>query len=491
MRLNCWTSTDEEKRKLRVYVATLQRSLDIQRKKRQKAEKTVGEWKRKYERLKREYDQLQEKHEKVKIQRDRYRDLLFKPNVSSKTKEEQSQTQGRRQEVAGSRNRGAKTGHPGHSRLRPTQVDRTFRLFLTHCPDCHQPLSRARATEDHLVEDIPPQEIIKVLTLLYQIERQWCPQCKKEVKVQPKFVIPHSRFGLNLITQILVLRYRAGQTIPKIAQQLTDTYQINLSAGGIINQLFKARVWLGPKYQQILDKIRAAPVKHADETGWRINGINSWVWTFLTKDEVYLAIEESRGKGVPQDKLAGSHQNDVLVRDDYPAYQKLPLKQQSCWAHLLRKTKDETEGENASDEVKQLYQQLKRMFALLKKTIDKPYQESTRSSLYQKMQKEIATLIRTDYLSKDTQRIQTRIRNQSDNLLTALLYRDVPLTNNLAERSLRPLVITRKMTGGSRSHQGAKTHAVNLSVIQTIQAQNKPLIPTLKQYLYEGATGKP
>ena len=75
---------------------------------------------------------------------------------------------------------------------------------------------------------------------------------------------------------------------------------------------------------------------------------------------------------------------------------------------------------------------------------------------------------RREYLSKDAQAVQTRIKNQDKNLLTALRHADVPLTNNHAERQIRPLAVMRKISGGSRSSKGAATHAVNLSVVQTL-----------------------
>ena len=90
----------------------------------------------------------------------------------------------------------------------------------------------------------------------------------------------------------------------------------------------------------------------------------------------------------------------------------------------------------------------------------------------------------------DSLRIQTRIRNQGDTLLTALLIPNVPLTNNLAEQKIRPMVITRKISGGSRSDEGAMTHAVNMSVFQTIKMRNQPIISTLRNYILKGISGR-
>lgn len=484
MQLN-WNSSDNEKRQLRIEVASLRRANLAQKRGRQEAEDKAKQWRKGYHRLEEEYKKIQDKLEEAERQRDVYRDMLFKENKSKKKRKLKS-----REEVEGSRKRGAKKGHKGHGRKRPEKVDKTYRLFLTHCNDCGTELNRAKATSDHYVEDIPDLDKILVLSICYKLERQWCRNCKCEVKAKPKWVIPNARFGLNTTVYLLYLRYRLGMTLYKMVEQMKTTFGIELTPGGITNQLHSARKYLGPEYDRLLDVIRASPIKHADETGWRIDGINAWMWGFMTEEAVYLTAEESRGKGVAEEKLSGSHRNDLLVRDDYGAYQKLDLQHQSCWAHLIRKSRDAADHKKASKEVQKLHKYLKAMYLELKDIVETPYQLEHRQNVHQIMKDKLQQIINTKYQEKDSLRIHTRISNQNTNLITALLYDGAPLTNNLAERMLRPLVITRKLSGGSRSHKGAQTHATNMSIVQTIQLQNKPIIPTLKSLIFNGATGK-
>jgi hypothetical protein len=186
---------------------------------------------------------------------------------------------------------------------------------------------------------------------------------------------------------------------------------------------------------------------------------------------------------VPQKIFAGSHKDDVLVRDDYAAYAKLCLQQQSCWSHLLRKSREAAEDPRASREVITLHGVLKTMFVSLREIIGRPYQKAERVTAYECFKKKIADIINVGYQYKDSREIQTRIVNQNTNLITALLYPNVPLTNNLAERQLRSMVVTRKISGGSRSWEGAKTHAVNMSVFQSLRLQQSSLIPALKNII--------
>lgn len=68
--------------------------------------------------------------------------------------------------------------------------------------------------------------------------------------------------------------------------------------------------------------------------------------------------------------------------------------------------------------------------------------------------------------------VQDRITRHYNQLLVCLDYEDVLPENNTAERTILPQVILRKIFSGSRSPEGAKTHAVNTSVITTQLAQN-------------------
>jgi hypothetical protein len=56
----------------------------------------------------------------------------------------------------------------------------------------------------------------------------------------------------------------------------------------------------------------------------------------------------------------------------------------------------------------------------------------------------------------------------------------VPLTNNEAERLLRHRVIWRKTTYGNKSDQGLDFTEIILSLIQTLQKQNKTILDYLE-----------
>jgi len=483
MQLGFWKSKDEEKRKLRVRVATLERALAAQKKARIKLEQKVKElkWEKKEDRKR--IKELEERCKELEQQRDRFRNMIFKPNVKHYHKVEGKSDEESEVPVFKKQKRGGQKGHPGRGRKIPERVDEVRRVYLEKCPNCGEALGRSNSIEEHTVEDIPPVEQTQSRVTRYETELQWCRKCKRVVKAVIEEVIPRSRLGINVLLYVFIHKYVARSSWDTIVWSLDHWYGIKVSKGALVRMVHRARERLEKEYESILEQIRASPVKHADETSWRIDGVNHWLWGFFTNRQAYYIIEESRGKGVPEKILNGSHPDDVLVRDDYAAYRKLLLKHQSCWSHLLGDSGEAAKQPGASAEVCRLHRNLKQMYASICKIIAQPFERGSRQVAYDHFSKEIQNIVKAKYHHQDTRKIQVRIANQGTNLLTALLYDNVPLTNNLAERGIRPMVVTRKISGGSRSLEGAKTHAVNMSILQTIRLQQQPLIPILKNYL--------
>lgn len=479
-----FNSLDNEKRYLRIQVDKLRRASESHQKKRKKSEDELSELKKEYQKQEELIEQLRKEKEEIKRQRDMYKNMLFKKNIPIESSPESPLLTHSSQ-----RKKGGQNGHVGHGRTKPLEIDVFKRIYTKSCPTCHTRLQRSASVTTHTVEDIPAISQIKPMVTEYSIERQWCSVCRKEVTANPVEVIPGSKVGINLIVYIMVLKYGAKVPLDAVVLLLHQAYGFELSKGGIIQILHRTKQWLGQDYERIKQRVRASPVIHADETSWRVCGINKWIWAFLSKDVVCYQVEESRGKGVPQEFFKDGNPHAVLVRDDYAAYQSIFLTQQSCWAHMLRKSHEAVEQSGVSREMKVLHKKLTRIYDRLVEEVRKPYERTVRESRYEELLKNIRAIMQTSYGSEDAIKIQTRVRNQNKNLLTALLYQDVPLTNNHAERTIRPLVVTRKISGGSRSSLGAQTHMTNMSIFQTIKLKNQPLVPTLKHQLLTAVFG--
>jgi transposase len=463
-----------EARKLRQENATLEHSQNTQK-------DNVGKWKEIAEERKEKIDELTEENSKLEkevaglkirlgIIADHAKKLagmIFKSNSGKP--------------ATGSK-RGAKKGHKGVGRKKPETADQEIDVFLTNCHDCGNPLNRTSSVDERLVEDIPKTSPI---ITRYHIERQWCAHCHKEVRGIPQNTIPGCRFGTGVVVLVLFLKYRMRSPLKKIEEMLLSQHGIIITGQGIQELLHNIKTKFNKQYNDILKEIRNAPIKHADETSFRIDGINGWCWLFATPSASLYTIEETRGKEVPK-RILGHDPTGLLVRDDYAGYTSLPLPQQSCWSHLLRVSHEAFVHEKASDEIRALHMNLKRMFGELSSITLEPFNKAQRKKAYEKYSKQITLVINRKYESDDVKAVQTRIANQKTNLITALLHENAPLTNNHAERMIRPMVITRKISGGSRSDKGAATHAVNMSVIQTLVLKGKDFFESINEILHDG-----
>lgn len=90
--------------------------------------------------------------------------------------------------------------------------------------------------------------------------------------------------------------------------------------------------------ETLLQEVQASPVVHGDETGWRENGQNGYVWGFLgvaPQPAYYFVYHHSRASRIPQGIL-GLHFPGHLISDYYTGYNVIRGAHQRCWIHLLR-----------------------------------------------------------------------------------------------------------------------------------------------------------
>ena len=138
------------------------------------------------------------------------------------------------------------------------------------------------------------------------------------------------RSGPNLMSLIVTLREEGRLPVRSIQWYLQTVHQLKLSVGAIIEVVHAAAQRAQPVVAEMFKRIRGSPVVHADETGWREDGVNGYVWTFSTPTERYF-LRRGRGKGVVDEVLGefpgqgdGMLFSGVLVSDFYAAYSHYP-----------------------------------------------------------------------------------------------------------------------------------------------------------------------
>jgi len=91
--------------------------------------------------------------------------------------------------------------------------------------------------------------------------------------------------------------------------------------------------------EKLVEEYRSAPVRHADETGWRTDGHNGYAWLFATLKIRLYRFRKTRSAAVPKEVFGDKPLPGVLVVDCYSAYNRMPCHLQYCYAHLLRDVK--------------------------------------------------------------------------------------------------------------------------------------------------------
>lgn len=439
-------------------------------------------------------NKLEEELEQVRAQNER----LKKQNQELVTA---ARTDGRgpstppfvKRSIRGRRRRkpGRKKGHPAALRPMPQRIDAHQDVPLPRdgdgrcsCPHCNACLLELE-NHERIVEEIIPA---RVVVTCYHTTSGWCPCCRKRIESRaleqpPAANIPHGQLGLNALATGVLLRVAHRLPFRQVSQVLADLPGLTVCPGAIARQVQRIAEWLADDYQQLLVSVRAAPQVYADETGWRTDGRNGWLWTVATPTQTLYHIDKSRGGAVIQE-LLGKAFGGTLVSDFYSAYSALDCKKQKCLVHLLRELVETAEESTAFAE-STFFRKTKRLIKemlLLKGRWDQLGDEQYTSRVC-RLETRLDQLTDADHQEPQARRIGKRMRKFRKELTAFLREKELQGTNNIAERAIRPLVVARKVSGGSRSENGANAFAKLASLLRTAGQQEKQMLGTIKSLL--------
>jgi transposase len=386
---------------------------------------------------------------------------------------------------------GRPAGHEAALRERPPRIDVHQDVSLpidrqrhACCPHCRTQLSEVKHHR-RIVEDIVPS---KVVTTCYHTHSGYCPSCRRRIESRaedqpPAADLPHAQLGLDALATAAVMRVCYRLPLRQITQLFADLPGLKVSPAAISKQLTRLSRWLSGEYDRLQLVLRASGVVHADETGWRTNGKNGYLWTLTNDQHTLYHVNRSRsGKVIAE--LLGEAFGGTLVSDFYAVYDQFECRQQKCLTHLLRELRDAVAQRPALKshrffrQCKRVAQEALRLKKRRKKMSATQYKRQTRS-----IETRIANLGHKSWDDADADRLAARLRKYASRLTTFLHDSKVDGTNNAAERALRPAVVMRKITGGSRSESGAQAWATLASVMRTAQQQGRPVLYTIKELL--------
>jgi hypothetical protein len=389
---------------------------------------------------------------------------------------------------------GRRKGHAAALRPMPAKIDvhETVALPIDNSGQCCCPVCSAQLSEvehhERMVEELVPS---RVIATCYHTTSGWCGNCRKKVESRgqnqpPAADLPHGQLGLNAQCTAMMMRVCYRLPFRQISRLFADLPGMRISPGAIVKQIVRIGRWLEKQYHRLKGVIRAAGVVHADETGWRTNGRNGYLWTLNTAEHTLYHVDRSRGAKVIADLLgrAFGHDGQTLVSDFYSVYDQFDGPQQKCLAHLLRELRD-TVAKRPELGEQAFFQQCKKLVQDMLRL--KKRRESLLPATYarrvEKVENRLKDLAHRSWNDCDADRLARRLRKYRTKLTTFLHKAEVDGTNNAAERAIRPAVVMRKITGGSRSEKGAKAWAIVASVMRTAEQQGRDVLETLKTLL--------
>jgi transposase len=358
------------------------------------------------------------------------------------------------------------------------------------CPECDGKL--------HVMGYEPRRELklipAKAVIIEHRRNTYSCRHCEKNALSvpilkadMPKPVIKGSFASPEAIAHIMCQKFVMGSPLYRQEQEW-NRHGIMLSRQTMSNWLIRATEdWLEPIYGKLKEKLCSREVLHADETTLQVlrepgktAQNKSYMWLYRTSGDAEKPIvlydyQPDRRSKRPQAFLKNF--KGYLHTDGYEAYHSLSkdITVVGCWAHARRKfdealkTLPESDrgnskalaGKNFCDKLFDIERALKNLSA---EERNKERQQQSKPVL-----DEFSTWLRnTDAPPKLVlgKAIYYTI-SQWKYLERFLLDGRLEISNNRAERSIKPFVIDRKNFLFCNTPRGAKASAVMFSIIET------------------------
>ncbi|HEV8318397.1 MAG TPA: IS66 family transposase [Vicinamibacterales bacterium] len=358
---------------------------------------------------------------------------------------------------------GRHPGHRGVARRQPTRVDAEVEVPLTRCPHCAAPMTDVHPRVQY-IEEIPPMRPHVTRLTTYA---GYCARCRRRghsthpLQVSTAIGAAGVHLGPRALALAALLNKHHGLTMRKTCAVLAALCGLDLTPGGLAQALARVATRLAATYEALVQQIRAGPAVHGDETSWWVGGPGWWLWVFATPGTTVYRVAPGRGRNVVLDTL-GAQYPGVVISDCLAVYDGLSSPQHKCYAHHLRAVAA-VRAEHSSPYAEQWHQLLHAAMTLKQTGTAADRHGLPRRALETAADEYLAVPRRAPL----EEALRQRLAKQRDHLFTFLDHANVPATNNLAERQLRPAVIARKLSCGNKTPDGARVWEILTSVAAT------------------------
>ena len=388
---------------------------------------------------------------------------------------------------------GGQKGHPGETLRRTETPDATIDHYPRICATCGAGLSAAMA-RDHVarqVFDLP--EPRPLIVTEHRAHCCRCAACGTQTRAAfPEGVTAPVQYGTRIGAFALYLLHYQLLPEKRLAELMADLFGVTMVTATIARVSQDCAQRFQGFADAVRDRVAAAPVKHMDETGFRIGGKTQWMHIASTILLTFYRISPKRGSLLAN--VIG-----IVVHDHWKPYYTLEgVLHALCNAHHLRELKAlvEIEKEDWARKMQRLLRRacharnlarepgvpLKRsLIALIERCYDTTLAEGL--AFHEAQPALIRALGKGKGRGRQPRRIGhnllLRLSVRKPDVLRFLFNPDVPFTNNLAERDGRMMKLRQKISGGFRSQGGAADFAVIRSLLSTAKKQGWDILQTL------------
>ena len=395
------------------------------------------------------------------------------------------------------RKQGGQPGHPPHLKqmLPAERVSKTIAIVPEQCEHCQKALPAEPGPDDPKPTRFQVAELpeIKATIIEYQGHARTCPCCAKVTQATIPAAIRAHSIGPGLAAFMSYLVGNCGLSKRRVEELIEAVFEVPVALGTIAKLEQKMSAALEPAHQEALAAVQKAPVKHADETGWKKAGHKRWLWVVATTNVVFFLIHRLRNAAVVL-LLLGETLQGILCSDRWKAYDWAPLMQrQLCWAHLKRNFEKLLDGSAKAKMIGQECLDIKdKVFEVWHLYRGGGMAWETMDEKMATLMLQLMTVLERGERSHDRKlmRFCARVLKVYPALWTFVVVEGVEPTNNHAERVQRLAVLWRKNCFGCHSDTGCRFVERLLTVVQTLRLQKRSVLQYLKAALTAHRTGK-
>ena len=390
---------------------------------------------------------------------------------------------------------GGQKGHKGETLRQVADPDQVIDHYPPACATCGVGLDPQTSVSHSArqVFDLPePQPLVVTEHRAHDCQ---CAACGTKTRgLFPDGVNAPVQYGIRIQSFVIYLLHYQLLPEARLAELLADLFGVKLAAATIATMSRTCAERLRSFAETVRDLVAGAPVKHMDETGFRIGGKTQWLHVASTALLTFYRVCARRGSLLAN--VAG-----IVVHDHWkPYYTMQGVLHALCNAHHLRELKALVEIEK-EDWARKMQRLLRRachaanlarergiaLKPLLIECFERRYHAILAEGLvFHEAQAPLAQAT----LKVGGKRRGRAPRRTGHNLLLRLATRKqdtlrflhdptVPFTNNQAERDGRMMKLRQKISGGFRSLEGAIGFALIRSFVSTAKKQGWNIIEAL------------